>query len=500
MLSAGQGQPKSGNLLLVDANPTQAQKLRQQLSAVQIKLVAHYKSLDEWTSQITDTDYQIVWVDLPEHETLFAGDWLDYLISRKLLTPKQLLVLVCHDSQILQLAMDYPYHNIVCLEHPWSIAIAEKSISQFFRLCSVLQPIQGLANVMRYSDALKLITYQLTKQPDPVLLQHLHRIQLHVLAETRQLPPVRADERVLSFESWLHFRQWYHNEPVDTAIALLLKPGLQLNKNAERQDSYLLYLHLLKGDIAGAFDLASHIPAQKQTSRLLRLIHLTAMLAGQHEFAAAVLQKKRRLHTGRHAGLLCDLMEARAIAYAGHQLLAQRQSLPAGFTLRLQQLTASTVTAEVNPPAFYELLLLRAELALFKGDRQTAVEALQQCPWQQRDLLLVPVWCHAAMLAAVIEQDDLSRQAVWAAFEAMFHAPESCQRVFALCLVQQTVKMLPGRLRDLAVWHRQLAETTDVWALAELTFFCAVGTNAVQDIRHWVKPLGFSRWHGVALD
>lgn len=495
MMSTNQAQPKAASMLVIDADQSSVQKLKQAMKALHININTHYKNLEEWTAKPPFESYQILWIDLPESETLFAGDWLDYLISQKRLTPKQLLILVCHDNQILQLAMDYPHHNIICLEYPWSLAIAEKSIHQFFRYFDVLQPIQGLANVMRHNDSLKLTTYQLSKQQDPVLLRFIQKIHQHLLAENRQLGALKAGENPLSWETWLHFRQSYHNQSVDACIDLLQKPGQQFNKYSERQDSYLIYLNLLKADITAAFNIASHIPLQKQTSRLLRLIHLTALLAGQYEFANTVLVKKRRLHGGQYANLLCDLMEARAIAYVGHQMLLKRQPLPAHLKQRLQQLTATVVNQEHNQPAFYEMMMLRAELALFNGDLSEAKIALEQCPWQGHDLLMVPVLCHAALLAVATSQDDLSRQMLWSALATMLHAPESCQRIFALCLVQQTIKMLPSRTKDLAALHRQFADTTDIWALAEFSYFCAIGPYMVQDLRNWVKPLGFNRWH-----
>lgn len=500
MMSTNLSQSKAASMLVIDADQSNVQKLKQAMKGLPLSISAHFKTLDEWTAKPLAEIFQVLWIDLPESETLFAGDWLDYLISQKRLTPKQLLILVCHDNQILQLAMDYPYHNIICLDYPWSIAIAEKSINQFFRYFDVLQPIQGLANVKRHNDSLKLTTYQLSKQQDPVLLRYIQKIHQHLLAENRQLGTFKAGDPPLSWEAWLYFRQSYHNESVDACIDLLQKPGQQFNKYSERQDSYLIYLNLLKADITTAFNIASHIPVQKQTSRLLRLIHLTALLAEQYEFANAVLVKKRRMHGGAHATLLCDLMEARAIAYVGHQLLLQRQPMPAHLKQRLQQLTATVIDKEHNQPAFYEMMMLRAELTLFNGDMSEAKIALEQCPQQGHDLLMVPVWCHAALLAVATSQDELSRQLLWIAFATMLHAPESCQRIFALCLVQQTIKMLPSRTKDLAALNRQFADTTDIWALAEFSYFCAIGPYLGQDLRNWVKPLGFNRWHGIPLD
>ncbi len=113
------------SLVLIENNPQLQQMLKQIVLRLGIKKSYSFKSVDEFLHAAERPKFDVILLDLPDAETLSGGDWVDQLVYSKVLTPKQQLVLFCQASTHNVLPLEYPYHNVACLSHPFTHAQIE---------------------------------------------------------------------------------------------------------------------------------------------------------------------------------------------------------------------------------------------------------------------------------------------------------------------------------------------------------------------------------------
>jgi len=490
---------KELSVIIIEPDSQRGQQLRQIALRMGVKNCPMFKSIDEYLSK-SMPPCDVLWLDVPENEALAAADWADQLIYSQRISPKQLLILLCH-TESTSLASDYPYHNVVCLQHPVTHAQIEQQMRQFVQGIQVLRPIQSLGHLGRFADALKLVQFHLPKTTLAPTRQTLERLHLQILVDTHQIdsqnPQLRQACQQHHWAWWLLFQTMYHRDSPELCIEALLKPGNQFNKNPERRDSYLLYLYLLQGDANTAFQIARNIPAAQLTPRLARLVYLTSVLAGDATFASQLLEKKRKIHPRGKMAIHCHFMEARALLYASYRQpsAANAQSL----RQRLTELITSIQDDPCSTGHTAELLMLRADLARLEGRQDEAAELIREMPKGQRNPLLVPAWCHAAVLAASLGQTAYCMDSIWQALQAAYHAPDSNQRIYGLCLLQQTLKLIPSKAREIESLLELATEQGDIWGAAELTFLSLVGQQQLTEMQPLLQPLGFQRVHGISF-
>lgn len=492
------------SLVLIENNPQLQQMLKQIVLRLGIKKSYSFKSVDEFLHAAERPKFDVILLDLPDAETLSGGDWVDQLVFSKVLTPKQQLVLFCQASTHNVLPLEYPYHNVACLSHPFTHAHIESTLKEFLFAQAVLRPIQCLSHDGRFSDALKLVQFQLSK-PHPTFIQNtLKRLQIQLLSDTHQLsaqsPCLKPWlEQHQPWALWAQFKCLYDSETPASCIEILLKAGTPFNKFAERRDSYLIYLHLLSGKTSTAYQIASRIPAAQLTPRLMRLVHMAMVLSGHPDEAIALLERKRRINSRGKPWVMCNLMQARSLLFRVHQLNFARQAPDQCLQQHLEQLLEVTRADPAAQDHHDELLLLEADLARLAGDLDQAAYLIRELDTNKQHAMMVSVWCHAAILAAALGQTAYCLQSIWLAHRSAYHAADGCQRIYGLCLLQQTLQLIPEPQRELAPLLELAEQQGDLWAAAELAYLSLSSTEQWPELKRLLKPLGFNRVHGIDL-
>lgn len=491
-------------LVLIEKNPQLQQMLKQIVLRLGIKKSYSFNSVDEFLHAPERPKFDVLLLDLPDAETLSGGDWVDQLVFSRVLTPKQQLILFCQASTHNVLPLEYPYHNVACLSHPFTHAQIESTLKEFLFAQAVLRPIQCLSHDGRFSDALKLVQFQLSKPHPTLMLNTLKRLQIQLLSDTHQLSahspslkPWLAQHDPWAL--WAQFKCLYDSETPASCIELLLKAGTPFNKFAERRDSYLIYLHLLTGNTNTAYQIASHIPASQLTPRLMRLVHMAFVLSGHAEDAMALLERKRRINSRGKPWVICNLMQARALLFRIHRLNFAHQAPDQCLQTTLQQLLESTQADAAAQDHQDELLLVEADLARMAGDLDHAAYLIRALDTDKQHAMMVPVWCHAAILAAALGQTAYCLQSIWLAHRSAYHAADGCQRIYGLCLLQQTLQLIPEQQRELAPLLELAEQQGDLWAAAELAYLSLSSSSQWAELTRLLKPLGFSRVHGIDI-
>lgn len=473
------------------------------LNSLGVKKVLLPSSVDDVVTQQLAQQVDIVLLDMAQAEGSMASDWVDQLVYGQQLSPKQLLLLCSDDPTHLNIRLEYPYHQVAYVPHPLNHSLIEKQIKQFCIYQPAVKAIQSLALLHRHSDALKLVLFQKQKQTSPDLLLYLERLHAQVLLDTHQLDQVKdlikpALQQQKEWALWANFRMQYEQESPSYCLELLQRPANSLSKFVERRVSYQLYLLLVLGQPFDAWQLASRIPANQQTPRLLRLIHTIAVVTGHLDDAQSLLEKKRKLFPKGKANLICNLMEMRALLFAAHQQAFAKQPIQCNTTL-IQQLLEQTQQDKSAVIFDHELALIDADLLRLQGKSAEALAVLQQLDLDKTHPLMLQIWCHAAVLAALLRQPNLCVRFLWQAHCSAYHMVDCSQRIHGLCMLQQTLHLIPSALRPIQALADLAVEQADVWGAAELMYLCLTPTERQQDLTDLLVPLGFKHFHGIAL-
>lgn len=473
------------------------------LSSVGIKKVQLLNSIDALLANNSSQTADIILLDVAEHEATTASDWVDQLVYSQQLTPKQLLLLCSGEAIHAHIRLDYPYHQVAFVPHPLNHALIEQQLRQFSLYQPVVKAIQSLALLQRYSDALKVVLFQKQKQQHPEMQLYLERLQVQILLDSHQLEHAKdllkpALQQQKQWALWANFRLMYEQQSPANCLAYLQKPAHALQHFPERRDSYQLYLLLLLGQNDDAWQLASRIPLGQLTPRLLRLSHLIAVVTGRVDEAQQLLDKKRRWFSKGKNKLICDLMEMRALLYQHHQ-----QHF-AGITSqldvqRLMQLLQESQQDKAAALFHIEFQLIAADLQVINGDPSSTLDCLHQLTQHKNHPLMLQIWCHAAILAALLARKELCVQFLWRAHQSAYNMVDCSQRIHGLCMLQQTFALIPAAQRPLDPLVELAIEQADVWGAAELIYLCVPPHERQQELSALLIPLGFNQFHGVQL-
>lgn len=500
-----QEQLKSADLkaLVFSKSPAHLALFKKVLTSLGIKKVLLPASVDDVLTQQLAQQVDIVLLDLVQADGSMASDWVDQLVYGQQLNPKQLLLLCSDDPTHLNIRLEYPYHQVAYVPHPLNHSLIEKPIKQFCIYQPAVKAIQSLALLHRHNDAFKLVMFQKQKQSHPDLLLYLERLHAQLLLDTHQLDQLKelikpALQQQKEWALWAQFRMQYEQESPNDCLELLQRPASPLSKFVERRVSYQLYLLLVLGQPFDAWQLASRIPANQQTPRLLRLIHTIAVVTGHLDDAQSLLEKKRKLFPKGKANLICNLMEMRALLFLAHLQAFAAQPVDCDLP-RIQLLLEQTQQDKSAVIFKFEIALIEADLLRLAGKIAEPLAVLQQLDVGKTHPLMLQIWCHAAVLAALLKQPNLCVQFLWQAHCCAYHMVDCSQRIHGLCMLQQTLHLIPSELRPIQALADLAVEQADVWGAAELMYLCLTPTERQQDLTDLLMPLGFKHFHGIAL-
>lgn len=446
-------------VLLIEADQDLLHLFKQMLLSLGIKKIDTARQVDELLSRETPVQADIVFLDYAVDAQLTGGEIIDQLVRFGVLPNRTRLVLMTQQNEKAQYSLEYPYHQISYLERPFNKLQLDQELKQQVMFSPMLRPLLTLAGRGRYADCLKLLLHTQSQPLPPGIDAVLQRLRVQLLLDLQKfdaiVPLLRqpvAEQQ--GWALWALYRIRYERGDLAACQAFLTDSSEELAHYTERRALWLIYLAMQEHDYARAYQVAQTIPNVGMSSNMVRLVHLTAILADDIDKAQEFIERKRRLAARGELYLQLSVSQARALLWRlEHSEAPYDSQMLQQLELLLSQISADKSTTELE----VSLALLQAHTTLFASNEQLAVDIfrhrLAQTDWQE---LPVSVLCHAIEVCHFLHQHNLLQDLLFYADCQLQQMADNCHRLFAACLYQHAFDLVVP-LSQYSQQHQQLA-------------------------------------------
>jgi tetratricopeptide (TPR) repeat protein len=408
-----------------------------------------------------------------------------------------------------QYAIEYPYHQFSYVERPFNKNHLDHELKQQVMFSPFIRPILSLAGLCRYNDALKLLLHTQQQQLPPGLDDVLLRLKVQLLLEMHKyeaavplLKPAVSEQQ--GWALWALFRIRYERGDMHACAAFLAEPSEELARYPERRELWQLYFAIKAADFAKAARIAHQIPYVTMSAKMVRLVHLVFVEAGETALAIEFIERKRRLAV--RGDLYVQLTSAQIRTVLRQMRLCQDPEQKQKLAEQIQHLLE--VVRQDKKADCHELSIAMLQTAFIHlHDSRSAALAFwkryQQMSEQEQS---IPVLCHAAMLMSMLGDTQLATDYLFKASRAFANQLDNSHRVFCSCVHQYSFqRVVPPEQRastyiSFAEQHLQFEEKMAAAKMLLSAWQLKPGDIELQQrLYSLLRQLGLSRFRGITV-
>lgn len=463
--------------------------MKQMLQSLGIRSISSCRHINELPEKKEKWAIDVILLAASNDDQHVSSDWIESLIAKGFVSSRTRLIMLLPPNANLSFIVEYPYLPISHLTRPFNKQQLDAQLKHHVLCQPVLKPIFALANLRRFSDALKIVLHNQQKKLAPAILTQLQKLKIQLLLDSDKydvvLPllknPLATQQ---DWALWALFRIRYERGDHLGCEAFLVEHMTDLQHQAERRDAWRIYLALQRADYQQACQIANAIPNLNMSLHMVRLVHAVLLLSGQFSAALDFIERKRRLAVLSEQQLALAIAHARALMFislkqATQLSHAEEGSDPAGpeYSAQLEQVLAYIQQHLEFHTVQTEFKLLHAHHQLQQGQTATAKDLLSasnnhenrtnlhtnhgQGEPNNSEPVAIACLCHQAVVYRALGQID---DAIACLFQAQQHLAtmfDNSRRLFANCLLESTLQMViptaerAKRYAELAERHRQ---------------------------------------------
>lgn len=496
-------------VLVIESDIELLHLTKQLLFSLGIKNLDTVRSIDELSQREAATSYDVIFLNDETNDRINGAEIVEHLIAMGILPNRTRLVLLSANNGSAQYAIEYPYHQFSYVERPFNKNHLDHELKQQVMFSPFIRPILSLAGLCRYNDALKLLLHTQQQQLPPGLDDVLLRLKVQLLLEMHKyeaavplLKPAVSEQQ--GWALWALFRIRYERGDMHACAAFLAEPSEELARYPERRELWQLYFAIKAADFAKAARIAHQIPYVTMSAKMVRLVHLVFVEAGETALAIEFIERKRRLAV--RGDLYVQLTSAQIRTVLRQMRLCQDPEQKQKLAEQIQHLLE--VVRQDKKADCHELSIAMLQTAFIHlHDSRSAALAFwkryQQMSEQEQS---IPVLCHAAMLMSMLGDTQLATDYLFKASRAFANQLDNSHRVFCSCVHQYSFqRVVPLEQRastyiSFAERHLQFEEKMAAAKMLLSAWQLKPGDIELQQrLYSLLRQLGLSRFRGITV-
>lgn len=496
-------------VLVIESDIELLHLTKQLLFSLGIKNLDTVRSIDELSQREATTSYDVIFLNDETNERINGAEIVEHLIAMGILPNRTRLVLLSANNGSAQYAIEYPYHQFSYVERPFNKNHLDHELKQQVMFSPFIRPILSLAGLCRYNDALKLLLHTQQQQLPPGLDDVLLRLKVQLLLEMHKyeaavplLKPAVSEQQ--GWALWALFRIRYERGDMNACAAFLAEPSEELARYPERRELWQLYFAIKAADFAKAARIAHQIPYVTMSAKMVRLVHLVFVEAGETALALEFIERKRRLAV--RGDLYVQLTSAQIRTVLRQMRLCQDPEQKQKLAEQIQHLLE--VVRQDKKADCHELSIAMLQTAFIHlhDSRSAALAFWQRYQQMSEQEQSIPVLCHAAMLMSMLGDTQLATDYLFKASRAFANQLDNSHRVFCSCVHQYSFqRVVPPEQRastyiSFAEQHLQFEEKMAAAKMLLSAWQLKPGDIELQQrLYSLLRQLGLSRFRGITV-
>ncbi len=426
-------------VLVIESDIELLHLTKQLLFSLGIKNLDTVRSIDELSQREVATSYDVIFLNDETNERINGAEIVEHLIAMGILPNRTRLVLLSANNSSAQYAIEYPYHQFSYVERPFNKNHLDHELKQQVMFSPFIRPILSLAGLYRYNDALKLLLHTQQQELPPGLDEVLLRLKVQLLLEMHKyeaavplLKPAVSEQQ--GWALWALFRIRYERGDMQSCAAFLAEPSEELARYPERRELWQLYFAIKAADFPRAARVAHQIPYVTMSAKMVRLVHLLLVEAGEIDLAIEFIERKRRLAV--RGDLYVQLTSAQIRTALGQMRLCQDPEQKAKLAEQIQHLLDNVRQDKKAEDHELSIAMLQTAFINLKDSRSAALAYWKrQLPLIEQEQS-IPLLSHAAMLMSMLGEEKLAADFLFRSSRAFAHQLDNSHRVFCSCVHQ----------------------------------------------------------------
>lgn len=434
-------------VLVIESDIDLLHLTKQFLLSLGIKKLDSVRSIDELSQREASTSYDVIFLNDETNERINGAEIVEQLIAMAILPNRTRLVLLSANNSSAQYAIEYPYHQFSYVERPFNKNHLDHELKQQVMFSPFLKPILSLAGLYRYSDALKLLLHTQQQELPPGLDEVLLRLKVQLLLEMHKyeaaVPLLKnAVSEQQGWALWALFRIRYERGDVGACTAFLTEASEELARYPERRELWQLYFAIKANDYAKAAAIAHQIPYITMSAKMVRLVHLVMVEAGEASMALEFIERKRRLAV--RGDLYVQLTNAQIRTLLKQLYECEDDETKAKLIEQIQQLLDSVNQDKKAEGHRLSIAMLQTAFIYLNDSRASAYSYWQKFAGMLEQEQSIPNLSHAAILLATLGEQQTAENLLFKANRIFSQQLDNSHRVFCCCVYQYAVqKVVP---------------------------------------------------------
>ena len=438
-------------VLVIESDIELLHLTKQLLFSLGIKNLDTVRSIDELSQREVATSYDVIFLNDETNERMNGAEIVEHLIAMGILPNRTRLVLLSANNSSAQYAIEYPYHQFSYVERPFNKNHLDHELKQQVMFSPFIRPILSLAGLYRYNDALKLLLHTQQQELPPGLDEVLLRLKVQLLLEMHKyeaavplLKPAVTEQQ--GWALWALFRIRYERGDMQSCAAFLAEPSEELARYPERRELWQLYFAIKAADFAKAARIAHQIPYVTMSAKMVRLVHLVLVEAGENDIGIEFIERKRRLAV--RGDLYVQLTSAKIRTMLREMRTCQDPEHKAKLAEQIQHLLELVKQDKKSEDHQLSIALLQTTFILLKDSRSAAMAFWKRHMTLAEEEKSIPVLSHAAILMSMLGEDQQATDFLFRANRAFSHQLDNSHRVFCSCIHQYAFqRVVPAEKR-----------------------------------------------------
>lgn len=495
------------NVLVIESDIDLLHLTKQFLTSLGIKKLDSVRSIDELSQREVATSYDVIFLNDETNERINGAEIVEHLIAMGILPNRTRLVLLSASNASAQYAIEYPYHQFSYVERPFNKIQLDHELKQQVMFSPFIRPILSLAGLYRYNDALKLLLHTQQQALPPGLDELLLRLKVQLLLEMHKyeaavplLKPAVAEQQ--GWALWALFRIRYERGDMQSCAAFLAEPSEELARYPERRELWQLYFAIKAEDYPRAARIAHQIPYATMSAKMVRLVHLVFVEAGETDLAIEFIERKRRLAV--RGDLFVQLTSAQIRTVLRQMRLCQDPEQKQKFAEQVQYLLDVVKQDKKSESHELSIAMLQTAFIHFHDSRSAALAF-----WKRQLPLIenaqsIPLLSHAAILMATLGEEQAATDYLFKASREFSNQLDNSHRVFCSCLHQYAFQQVVAKEQraDLYIKFAEQHQALDEQMPAAKMLLSACQLKpADQELKQrlyaLLRKLGLPRFRGV---
>jgi len=495
------------HVLVIESDIELLHLTKQLLFSLGIKNLDTVRSIDELSQREVATSYDVIFLNDETNERINGAEIVEHLIAMGILPNRTRLVLLSANNSSAQYAIEYPYHQFSYVERPFNKNHLDHELKQQVMFSPFIRPILSLAGLYRYNDALKLLLHTQQQQLPPGLDELLLRLKVQLLLEMHKyeaavplLKPAVSEQQ--GWALWALFRIRYERGDMQSCAAFLAEPSEELARYPERRELWQLYFAIKAADFKRAARIAHQIPYVTMSAKMVRLVHLVLVEAGEIDLAIEFIERKRRLAV--RGDLYVQLTSAQIRTVLRQMRLCQDPEQKALLAEQIQNLLDNVRQDKKADGHELSIAMLQTAFIHLKDSRSAALAYWKrQLPLIEQEQS-IPVLSHAAMLMSMLGEEQQAADLLFRASRAFSNQLDNSHRVFCSCVHQYAFQRVvpPEQRADIyirfAEQHLAVSEKMPAAKMLLAAWQLKPGDSELQQrLYALLRQLGLPRFRGV---